>query len=65
MTPETAMISVKENHLKQIVEYRHKLYREPRLKHLFLELTLRCNEHCRHCGSYAGDVCMPEMTPEQ
>lgn len=59
------MISVKENHLKQIVEYRHKLYREPRLKHLFLELTLRCNEHCRHCGSYAGDVCMPEMTPEQ
>lgn len=48
-----------------LADYRRKLYTEPRLKHLFLELTLRCNERCRHCGSYAGDVCMPEMTPEQ
>lgn len=36
-----------------------------RLKHLFLELTLRCNERCLHCGSRCGDVKADEMTPAQ
>ena len=27
------------------------LYQYPQLRQLFLELTLRCNEHCFHCGS--------------
>ena len=56
---------LKRKHLAQIADYRVWLRTHPRLKHLFLELTLRCNERCRHCGSYAGEVCMPEMTPAQ
>lgn len=35
------------------------------LRNLFLELTVRCNERCLHCGSRCGDVAAPEMTPLQ
>ena len=51
-------------HLKQLAEYRDKLHREPRLKNLFLELTLRCNENCLHCGSRCGDNQYTEQPPE-
>ena len=46
---------VKTAHMKQLKEYREKLYREPDLRQLFLELTLRCNERCLHCGSWCSD----------
>lgn len=36
-----------------------------RLEHLFLELTMRCNERCLHCGSRCGDIAQDEMTPKQ
>ncbi|MDO5558540.1 MAG: radical SAM protein [Oscillospiraceae bacterium] len=36
-----------------------------KLNHLFLELTVRCNERCLHCGSKCGDVKAEEMTPLQ
>ncbi len=39
--------------------------REIKLRHLFFELTMRCNEHCLHCGSRCGDVKAEEMTPAQ
>lgn len=39
--------------------------RADQLRHLFLELTLRCNERCLHCGSRCGDVKSEEMTPAQ
>lgn len=39
--------------------------RKVHLHHLFLELTLRCNERCLHCGSYAGERQQSEMTPDQ
>ena len=55
----------KLNHLEQLRQYKQQLYRNPVLKYLFLELTLRCNEHCRHCGSRCGDVRTNEMTKEQ
>ena len=45
------MIPLKEKHLNQLADYTKKLYREPQLRHLFLELTLQCNENCFHCGS--------------
>ena len=48
--------------MKQLSDYRKLLYKNPRLRYLFLELTLRCNEHCLHCGSSCGDVESPEMT---
>lgn len=43
---------LKENHLDLLADYvSDHLYVQPELRHLFLELTLRCNEHCFHCGS--------------
>ena len=42
---------VKERQLDQLADYREKLYREPQLRQLFFELTLRCNARCFHCGS--------------
>lgn len=35
------------------------------LRNLFLELTVRCNERCLHCGSSCGDVKADEMTTQQ
>lgn len=52
---------LKEKHLGQLEDYVKYLYREPKLHDLFLELTLRCNEHCFHCGSNAG-ICSQEMS---
>lgn len=52
---------VKRQHLAQLCEYKKKLRSEPVLKFLFLELTLRCNERCLHCGSSCGDVPSEEM----
>lgn len=46
---------VKINNLEKLAEYRRKLYEKPILKDLFLEVTLRCNARCEHCGSSCGD----------
>ncbi len=54
----------KLRHLRQLSEYRRKVCREPLLKFLFFELTMRCNEHCLHCGSYCGDVESSELPVE-
>lgn len=40
--------------MDRLADYVCGLYREPKLRQLFLELTLQCNEHCFHCGSSAG-----------
>lgn len=45
------LLEAKRDHLSQLDAYVQDLYRRPRLKHLFVELTQRCNEHCFHCGS--------------
>jgi len=42
---------IKRSHLDRLADYRRKLYREPELRQLFLELTLKCNLECFHCGS--------------
>ena len=41
----------KECDMENIYEYRKQLYEHPKLRHLFLELTSRCNARCEHCGS--------------
>lgn len=46
---------IKLQHLKQLSTYRKELERKPRLRQLFFEMTIQCNEHCRHCGSQCGD----------
>lgn len=49
-------VSVKKHHMEQLAEYREKTLRpNPELRTLFIEMTCRCNEHCRHCGSSCGD----------
>lgn len=52
---------IKQKHLQQLADYRRSLQRKPKLKFLFFELTMRCNEHCLHCGSYCGDVKSEEL----
>lgn len=54
MTEAERIKEYKTTQLNQAASYREKLYEAPRLKQLFLELTLRCNEHCFHCGSRCG-----------
>ena len=58
-------VDTKYKHMEQLAEYREGLKKKPLLKNLFLELTLKCNEHCLHCGSYCGDVKSEELTLEQ
>lgn len=55
----------KAKNLQALYEYRQKLRKSPLLKFLFLELTLRCNERCLHCGSSCGDVTSSELSPKQ
>ncbi len=57
--------SKKTEHLKMLHDYRQKLRKEPILKYLFLELTMKCNENCLHCGSRCGDVKSDELSVEQ
>lgn len=53
--------TLKQGHLEQVAEWREEKYRAPELRQLFLELTLRCNERCLHCGSSCGDVPSEEL----
>ena len=41
----------KEAGMEDYRKYRHRLYKEPILQNLFLEVTSRCNARCEHCGS--------------
>lgn len=56
---------VKEKNLQCLAIYREGLKAMPQIHNLFFELTLRCNEHCLHCGSNCGDVPSEELTTEQ
>ena len=56
---------IKEQHLNTLKEYRKSLMTNPQLRYLFLELTMKCNERCIHCGSRCGDVTSEELTLEQ
>lgn len=58
------MDNIKTEHLKMLAEYRQGLMKAPQLRSLFLELTLRCNENCIHCGSHCNEVKSEEMPVE-
>lgn len=49
------IIDIKKRNLDKIADYRKHLYEKPQLKDLFLEVTMRCNARCEHCGSSCGD----------
>ena len=46
-------------------EERERKKEEHPLEQLFLELTLRCNEYCVHCGSNCGKEQCPEVSAEE
>ena len=57
---------VMRGHMRRLADYRREILSHPPLRHLFLELTLRCNEHCLHCGSRCGEgETPPELTLAQ
>ena len=59
------MESIKLKHMHELFLYKQELRKKPQLRRLFLELTLRCNENCLHCGSRCGDVASEEMPAER
>lgn len=57
---------IKKKHLKELADYRDNFLRKnPELRSLFIEMTLNCNQHCRHCGSSCGDVVMQDQLTDQ
>lgn len=61
----TDLTALKKEQMTRLARYREGLYQNPILRFLFLELTLRCNERCLHCGSSCGDVPSEELTLQQ
>ena len=55
---------LKIQHAEKLAAYRKKLYAHPQLRQLFLELTLKCNEACFHCGSSCG-AARPDGLPAE
>ena len=47
--------------LEILAQYHKALRKDPQLRFLFLELTLKCNENCIHCGSRCGEVASEEL----
>lgn len=58
--------NIKTKNLDKISKYRTKLYKKPELKDLFLEVTMKCNARCEHCGSSCGDkIVNNEITAQE
>lgn len=54
--PSGLSAETKQQQMNILADYRENtLRRRPDLRSLFIEMTVRCNEHCRHCGSSCGD----------
>lgn len=58
-------LEIKEAHLAKVRDYVDSLYHQPPLQQLFIEMTLNCNEHCRHCGSRCGDLKMEDQLTDR
>ena len=48
------MSNIKHLNLETLAEYHKNLCKNPELREMFFELTLKCNENCFHCGSSCG-----------
>ncbi|MBQ9865979.1 MAG: radical SAM protein [Lachnospiraceae bacterium] len=46
---------IKRSNLDTLAQYHETLRHKPQLRQLFFELTLKCNEHCFHCGSSCAE----------
>lgn len=58
-------VEAKKIHLEKVKDYIDDLYKKPSLQSLFIEMTLNCNEHCRHCGSRCGDIKMQDQLTDE
>lgn len=56
---------IKLKHMKMLSRYRKKLRKNPQLHSLFIEMTSRCNERCRHCGSSCTDSELPGLLSKE
>ena len=45
-------------------QFEHPIVCEAKEKNIYIYLTNNCNEHCRHCYMYAGDIKIQELPPE-
>ena len=57
-------VNIKKENLEALRKHRETLFKEPKLKNLFFEMTLRCNENCLHCGSRCNEVKVEELPAE-
>lgn len=57
-------LQLKKQELEVLADFQKELCQSPRLVSLFLELTLRCNENCMHCGSRCGESKSEELSKE-
>lgn len=58
--------NIRKENMTEIYEYRKVLYEHPKLYHLFLEVTSRCNARCEHCGSNCGyEIPKDEISKEK
>ena len=45
-------------------QFEHPIVREADEKNIYIYLTNNCNERCKHCYMYAGDIKIEELSPE-
>lgn len=45
-------------------QFEHPIVRESNEKNIYIYLTNNCNERCKHCYMYAGDIKIQEMSPD-
>lgn len=45
-------------------QFEHPIVRESNEKNVYIYLTNNCNERCKHCYMYAGDIKIQEMSPD-
>ena len=45
-------------------QFEHPIVCESKEKNIYIYLTNNCNERCRHCYMYAGDIKIEEMSPD-
>ena len=45
-------------------QFEHPIVREANEKNIYIYLTNNCNERCRHCYMYAGDIKIQELSPD-
>lgn len=51
--------------LDEVSNYKNKLFKEPVLQQIAIELTLDCNCYCKHCGSKCGELTNKDLLTDK